>query len=69
VGRGAHGLPADLDGTRWAAAWADGSWEHGLPRTARGVPDRAARLKALGNAVVPAVAEHVARCVLAADAR
>ena len=33
--------------------WLDGDWEDGIPRTARGVPDRVARLKALGNAVVP----------------
>ena len=43
VGRGFDGLPP----------WMDGDWEDGIPRTARGVPDRVARLKALGNAVVP----------------
>jgi DNA (cytosine-5)-methyltransferase 1 len=35
-----------------------------------GVPDRLepARVRALGNAVVPAVAEHLGRYIVAADA-
>jgi DNA (cytosine-5)-methyltransferase 1 len=36
------------------AGWTDGTWEAGIPRLATGVPDRVGRLKALGNAVVPA---------------
>lgn len=32
----------------------DGSWEHGVPRVAKGVKNRVARLKALGNGQVPA---------------
>ena len=35
------------------SCWAYGAWENGLPRVATGVPDRANRLKALGNAIVP----------------
>lgn len=40
----------------------------GIPLLARDVPNRVARLKALGNCVVPQVAEHVGRCILQFDA-
>jgi len=39
-------------------------WEEGTPRLATGQKNRANRLKALGNAIVPACAEYVGRCVL-----
>ncbi|MDO3687353.1 DNA cytosine methyltransferase [Micromonospora sp. C28ISP2-4] len=42
---------------RWAA-------EPGVDRVAYGLPDRVDRLTALGNAVVPAVAEHIGRIIL-----
>jgi DNA (cytosine-5)-methyltransferase 1 len=42
------------DGSRWAA-------EPGMGRMAHGVSSRVDRLRGLGNAVVPQVAEHVAR--------
>jgi hypothetical protein len=32
--------------------WGD-DWEEGVPRVAKGVPDRTARLKAIGNGQVP----------------
>ena len=32
--------------------WADGSWEHGVPRVATNVKDRVHKLKALGNGLV-----------------
>ena len=35
------------------SCWAKGSWESGIPRVAHGIKNRADRLKALGNAVVP----------------
>lgn len=52
MGGGFDGLSAWMDRVR--AGWADGTWETGIPRIAVGVPDRVGRLKALGNAVVPA---------------
>jgi hypothetical protein len=36
-------------------------------RVANGVPDRAHRLKALGNAVVPAIPELIGRAILQAE--
>lgn len=72
MGRVPHGVPAGLDGVaRFARAIAaearwpkppgvdQHAWEP--PRTAVGVVKRAARLKALGNAVLPQVAEAVGR--------
>lgn len=47
--------------------WLDGSWERGIPRVATGVPDRVARLRALGNAVVPLIPELIGRAILAAE--
>jgi site-specific DNA-cytosine methylase len=44
--------------------WVDGSWESGLSRTATEVPNRPDRLRALGNAVVPQVAELIGRRVM-----
>ena len=47
-----------------------GDWwsvEPDVGRVADGVPARVDRLKCLGNAVVPQVAEHVGRLIMAAD--
>lgn len=52
LGRGADGLPSWLDG-RWPARPDKPQYDWEPPRTATGIRDRAARLKALGNAVVP----------------
>ena len=68
LGRGADGLPRGLDAHRWPAGRGEAQHEGEPPRTAAGVPQRAARLKALGNAVVPQVAALAWR-VLYARAR
>lgn len=69
VGRGPHGLSAGLDGAadrgeaaehalpdRWPAGRGEAQHPWEAPRTAHKVTARPARLKALGNAVVPAQA-------------
>lgn len=70
MGRTPHGLPRRVDPHRLTdtAGWLDGTWEEGIARVASGIPDRLARLKALGNAVVPQVAEHVGRLIVEAEA-
>ena len=47
------GLSNWLDGHRWPAGYGQEQYEWEPPRVAVGVKNRAARLKALGNAVVP----------------
>lgn len=54
VGGMVDGLPAGLDRP----------YREHIPRVARGVPDRVARLKCLGNVVVPQVAQFIARRIM-----
>jgi site-specific DNA-cytosine methylase len=49
-------------GNRYPAAWIDGSWDT-IPRAATGVKNRVKRLKCLGNAIVPQIAELLWRLI------
>ena len=55
LGRGFNGLPD----------WLDGSWERGVPRVTERKEGRKDRLKGLGNAIVPQVAEQIFRAIKA----
>ena len=52
----AHGFPDWLDSGYWRV-------EPDIPRVAKGVKNRVARLRALGNAVVPAQAYPIFRAI------
>lgn len=70
VGDATDGLPGRLSGPGPGGAWPNppgpqAEWE--APRVAVGVPNRAAKLKALGNAIVPQCAELVGMAVNALE--
>jgi len=46
------------------SSWLDGTWEEGIPRVGRRIPERVSRLRALGNAVVPHCAAFVGSRIL-----
>lgn len=55
-GQAISGLGRTFDGL---STWVDADWERGVPRVTEGQKDRAKRLKALGNAIVPQVASEI----------
>ena len=61
VGGLADGLPPGLAGLRWLP-------EPGVGRVTTGVPERVDKLKSLGNAVVPQVAEFIGRLIVEVEA-
>ena len=60
LGRATHGLPDGVDEC--------GGWECGVDRVTTGQANRVARLKGLGNAVVPQVVELIGRAILQTEA-
>ena len=58
------GLGGTFDGL---STWVDGDWERGVPRVIEGQKDRAKRLKALGNAIVPQVASEIFTAIFESD--
>ena len=47
--------------------WADGSWEHDLPRVVAEEPERRQKLQAAGNAIVPIVAYEILRVMVSEE--
>ncbi len=63
MGGGTDGIPEWVDLSRGLNYWEDGEWDT-VPRVGEAIANRGARLKGLGNAIVPQVAEIVGRIVI-----
>lgn len=63
VGLSAHGFPGRV-ARRWPAGPGESQAEWEAPRTAKGISQRPAKLRALGNAVVPWVGYEVGRLMV-----
>ncbi len=68
---GPDGFPCWLDGYyRWPSGPGEEPFEWEPKRvTQESIPNRAARLKALGNAVIPQIAEYIGRSILESEAK
>ena len=64
LGRIIHGLPARPYGSPWLEGW-----EESIPRVKAKVPRRVQRISALGNAVIPQVAEILGRLIIECEKR
>jgi DNA (cytosine-5)-methyltransferase 1 len=67
MGDTADGVSGWMVGPGVSNPWA-GDWERGVTRTVTHEADRTAKLRALGNAIVPQVAYEIMQAMLAADA-
>ncbi len=67
LGRDASRLSHWLDRYRWPAGPGQPQHEWEPPRVIGKQAHRVARLKALGNAIVPQCAEYIARCIMAGE--
>jgi site-specific DNA-cytosine methylase len=62
----ADGVSRRLDEAGQHPGWSNGEPE-GMQRVSVGIKDRANRLKALGNSIVPQVAEQIFRAILESE--
>jgi hypothetical protein len=61
----AHNLE-EIHEKGFITSWGSG-WEDGIPRTSKGILTRVNKLRALGNAVVPAQAYPIFRAIVEAE--
>ena len=64
VSQASSGFDDSSKASRWGNHWII---EPGICRVANGIPQRMDKLRGLGNAVVPQVAEYIGRLLMAAE--